>query len=117
MHASYFDMFVGGLPLAGESPREAARNEVGEELGIRNHPLEEVNSVTIGLLTVRIRFAGCTCMRASQRTLPALLTHKELEVCVFFSHRSRTHDPPSLLFMRCHNPCGEVLPSGAIKVP
>lgn len=46
LHASYFDMMVGGLPLAGESPSEAARNEVGEELGIRTGPLHPLFTVT-----------------------------------------------------------------------
>lgn len=46
MHASYYDMMVGGLPLAGESILDAARNEVGEELGIRDEALHRLFTVT-----------------------------------------------------------------------
>jgi isopentenyldiphosphate isomerase len=46
MHASYYDMMVGGLPLAGESILDAARNEVGEELGIWDEPLHRLFTVT-----------------------------------------------------------------------
>jgi 8-oxo-dGTP pyrophosphatase MutT (NUDIX family) len=34
MNPSTLDMFVGGLPLAGESLESAARSEVREELGL-----------------------------------------------------------------------------------
>ena len=48
MHASYFDMFVGGLPLAGETVLAAACNEVREELGVccDQFPLEPLFTVT-----------------------------------------------------------------------
>mmetsp|Transcript_10047 Transcript_10047/g.15721 ORF Transcript_10047/g.15721 Transcript_10047/m.15721 type:complete len:234 (+) Transcript_10047:1-702(+) len=42
MHASYYDMFVGGLLLSGETAAEGARNEVVEELGIFGGQLEHL---------------------------------------------------------------------------
>ena len=32
MHASFFDMMVGGLPLAGESPLTAARSALSPHM-------------------------------------------------------------------------------------
>eukprot|EP00240_Pyramimonas_obovata_P005332 CAMPEP_0118924278 /NCGR_PEP_ID=MMETSP1169-20130426/2488_1 /TAXON_ID=36882 /ORGANISM="Pyramimonas obovata, Strain CCMP722" /LENGTH=412 /DNA_ID=CAMNT_0006865375 /DNA_START=115 /DNA_END=1353 /DNA_ORIENTATION=+ len=38
VHPNMYDMFVGGLVVAGETVEQAARNEALEELGIRVHP-------------------------------------------------------------------------------
>jgi isopentenyldiphosphate isomerase len=72
LYPAHWDVTVGGVPAAGEGPDEAARREVGEELGVAVEPerlfpfaYADAHTVVQGMV-YRVRHDGPFALQAEE---------------------------------------------------